>query len=297
MAEPESSSTSTKASTLATDNDQSKNRHLKRRNLGRQARHRRKKALEIEAASSAAATSEAKALVVMPSILPTDRDYVWPAVESLSRLSNDDKHALVAQLGYFPGNVLSVAARACDVMSSELVDGTEPLVVKLYPLVLRDETSSTKSRRKRKRQETQLMGKQSEAGKKNRLIEPFPTIYWVTHPRARALISKLELDTWGVTLEKRLKEDADAMESMRLAHAQYGKERYAMITEQDRTWIEKRRWEGAFAVTRGVAGIRNPESIKCLHAHTAHFWSGCKHNVVGKWVAEEVSRLLHKSHA
>ena len=39
-----------------------------------------------------------------------------------------------------------------------------------------------------------------------------------------------------------------------------------------------------------VAGIRNHGAVKCLHAHAAHFWSGCKDNVV----SEEVTALLNE---
>jgi hypothetical protein len=82
------------------------------------------------------------------------------------------------------------------------------------------------------------------------------------------------------------------LESMKKAHLAYGKERFSMITSQDREYLAKRRWDSALDMSRGVAGIRNHSAIKCLHAHTAHFWSGCQENVVGQWVADEVLSLL-----
>lgn len=273
----------------------------KRRNLGRKGRHRVKKLLEIEAAGAAAASTTA-----LPTIIPTDRNYVWPAVQELCELSKsnntnnnntaNDEQALLGQLGYLPGNALSVAARASDAFPECAKDDSSPLVLKLYPLVLRDESDGTKRKRKRQKQQHQEASTTTTISEeiKSPLMEPFPTIYWVTHPRIKALISKLELDKWGTKLEKRLQEESDALESMQRAHKEYGQERYNMITTEDREWIQQRKWDAAFAVTRGVAGIRNYASIKCLHAHAAHYWSGCQDNIVGKWVAKEVSSLLQK---
>ena len=125
-------------------------------------------------------------------------------------------------------------------------------------------------------------------------MEPFPTIYWVTNPRVKALISKLELEKMGLELEQRLKESANDLESMKKAHQEYGNERLDLITSssKDWKWIQEKGWEPAFASSRGVAGIRNLASIKCLHAHAAHYWSGCQHNIVGKLVADKVSSMM-----
>jgi hypothetical protein len=277
-----------------------------RRNLGRNARRRRKKVLAIEAAAAEAVFCGSSSTVNCKSnsILPQDRGYIWPAVRDLCQLSDNDKQALVGQLGYLPGNAIKITARIKDYFP-KFHGGDEPLVLQLYPLVLRDESDSTKSRRKRKRQQDDdscdsHVGKNS--ARKNTVIEPFPTMYWVTHPRFRALISKLELTqqqtstgTFGGNIfrfQERLQEESEALASMKLAHEHYGKQRYDLITKKDWDWIEQRKWGGAFALSRGVAGIRNHAGIKCLHAHAAHYWSGCHDNVVGQWVSEEIVSLL-----
>ena len=140
------------------------------------------------------------------------------------------------------------------------------------------------------------------------LLEPFPTIFWVTHPRIKALVSKLELERMGTEYETILKEDlqkengADgtlpedsALASMKKAHLAYGQERRDLLLPQDWANIQQRHWESAFDVsTRGVAGIRNHATVKCLHAHAAHYWSGCRDNVVGKWVADRVVKMLQE---
>jgi hypothetical protein len=283
-----------------------------RKNFGRIHRRRRKKVLAIEAAAAEAAAGKTPSASVN-SILPQDRGYQWPAVKDLCQLSDKDRHALIRQLGYLPGNAIKVAARRKDyfpTLSENQRDNgdagdDEPLAIQLYPLVLRHESDSTKSHRKRKQQQEVEHNNSGHPGpspisgsKKNPLVEPFPTMYWVTHPGFRAIISKLELarqnNNEGTIrhFEKRLQTDPTALDSMRSAHDQYGQERRKVITQHDWKWIQERKWEEAFAVTRGVAGIRNPAGIKCLHAHAAHYWSGCKDNVVGKWVSDEVQALL-----
>ena len=468
----------------------------RRRNLGRQARKRRKKYLEIEAAFVAAATaagaetnitasvvttsastttestetavdgdqevlgSNATATAIKTTVLPTDRGYVLDDVRRRTVLSEADRHDLIRQLGYLPGNALRVVARVEDAFSSDdlqrlvaaaamvttktktttatqgesdgakdaassntdsnskLSNGSdnhrttdtsdttttncndmqtnerkkkamasmiqtmmkEPLVIKLYPLVLRDESSSTKRRRKRRRMDTEddSTDHHNGASSTNKtpaansisagttgtkdgatssadgtvalpqttpLMEPFPTIYWVTHPLIKALISKLELDRVNVQFEQRLlneeterkksedshpTDDANAndsnnnnnnagvtchsstpLASMKRAHISYGRERRGLLSSRDMEYVKGRRWydETSSSLTSpssppktktktataapfsdgcGVAGIRNPKGVKCLHAHAAHYWSGNSNNVVGFWVWERL---------
>jgi len=254
---------------------------MRRKQLGRRARRKVKKLQEIE--SIVRSSRSALGPSTSRDHIPTDREYVWPAVKELSQLSAEDDQALMVQLGYLPGNALQVVSRVCDAFD---VNDTSPLVLKLYPLVLRDESNGTKGKRTRKQAK--------ESDSKQPLVEPFPTIFWVTNPHIRALISKLELQQYGIKYEKDLADNKEAQEFMNTAHVNYGKEREKVITKEDWEWIRTRKWEGAFAKTRGVAGIRNPRSVKCLHAHAAHFWSGCTDNVIGGWVAKEVEKMLTK---
>jgi hypothetical protein len=181
----------------------------------------------------------------------------------------------------------------------------------------------------------------------NVVLEPFPTLYWLTHPLLRILVSQLEVEGWGRQLEERLRNDAMAQQSMRKAHAHYGSYRYQLLTEEDLQLLKERNWEAALCPdTRGVAGIvfagevgssgskRGTTSsssssslssrlcsVKCLHAHAAHYLSahrrpaattaamcsstspaveGCDRvldnggddNVVGKWVMELIQERL-----
>ena len=189
-------------------------------------------------------------------------------------------------------------------------DDQSPVVIQLYPLVYRNPHLGGKSGGKRfklrKRQKvTASNGNNNDDAAATKssdddpmLIEPFPTIYWLTHPLLRCIVSKLELEGYGIHLERRLQTDTEAVRQMELAHLAYGQERYSFLTNADRQLIQQLGWDKAFLPTRGVAGISNARAVKCLHAHLAHYLSHrctltttratTTTNVVGQWVWEEI---------
>jgi uncharacterized protein len=89
---------------------------------------------------------------------------------------------------------------------------------------------------------------------------PFPTLYYLTCPRAAAAISRLEAAGLMRTMTARLAEDADLRAAYQAAHEDY----------------VKRRQEAAAAT--GVAPLPDgtqtaggmPVRVKCLHALVAH---------------------------
>lgn len=81
---------------------------------------------------------------------------------ALPCLSEQEVEEVSAQLGYVPGNLTRVAARA-DGLS--YVEGNPVTVVELYPL-----TAPSAARRRK--------GKEAE-------LEPFPTTYWLTCPHLK----------------------------------------------------------------------------------------------------------------
>jgi hypothetical protein len=240
---------------------------------------------------------------------------------------------VVKQLGYLPGNAIGVCARQNDLPSplkSVLPEGDthgdvdEPLVLQLYPLAVRREFSGGKAdgrkfkgRRRMKHatvpslspSSAVLVGKKrsrSDEGpasdqkdlpdKAELVIEPFPTMYWLTSPLLKVLISQLELGGRVSAMQARLRDDPDALASMKQAHVLYGEARWALLTDDDVALLERRQWTLALDPKgRGVAGIRHHDSIKCFHAHAAHYLSGgpgSQHNVVGKWVMDALYQTL-----
>ena len=62
------------------------------------------------------------------------------------------------------------------------------------------------------------------------VVEPFPTIYWLTHPLLRVWVSKLEVQGFGIQLEKRLQQDQPSLQRMYRAHEAYGHERIQLLS-------------------------------------------------------------------
>jgi hypothetical protein len=290
----------------------------KRKNRpGRSARRRKAKLKAIQAAEERIWSGDTAELIASASV-PTDRHKVWPGVleRRKDNLTSEEEAALVGQLGYLPGNAICVAARAHQIPAFPIEENV-PIVLKLYPLAIRDvyaggkaDGRKFKGRRRGGPSPTPLdneaatdeidTSKCLESVKEETpLLEPFPTIFWLTHPILRTLTSKLELgktDNVSV-MEARLQSDPQAMESMARAHQAYGQERWESLTDADLDLVKTREWEAALDAQRGVAGIRKPSTIKCLHTHLAHYLSGgrgSEDNIVGKWAMESIIKLLQE---
>jgi exopolyphosphatase/guanosine-5'-triphosphate,3'-diphosphate pyrophosphatase len=100
---------------------------------------------------------------------------------------------------------------------------------------------------------------------------PFPTLYWLTCPRAVRAVSRLESEGWIRRLADRAREDADLATALERAHRAYAEER-------GRFHPDAREWGG-------VGGSR--AGVKCLHAHYANHVAGGD-DPVGAWVAERI---------
>jgi len=84
---------------------------------------------------------------------------------------------------------------------------------------------------------------------------PFPTLYYLTCPKAAALIGTLESSGLMRDMEARLAVDPDLAEQYRTAHDAYLGERNAIepVTELD-----------------GISAGGMPSRVKCLHVLVAH---------------------------
>lgn len=89
---------------------------------------------------------------------------------------------------------------------------------------------------------------------------PFPTLYYLTCPRARAAVSRLEADGVMRTMERRLAGDPGLREAVRAAHLDY----LARRAEAAR----RARVAPLSPGTQSAGGM--PERVKCLHALAAH---------------------------
>jgi len=119
-------------------------------------------------------------------------------------------------------------------------------------------------------------------------FEVFPTLFWLTCPYLVEEVARLESAGWVKRLEARLNSDPELARQYALAHEAYRKERLALLTPNERGFLCER---GAWAaVGTGVAGLRNPRRVKCLHAQLAHFLARGE-NPIGELVAGMVPAL------
>jgi len=161
--------------------------------------------------------------------------------------------ALEAQLGYVPPNFVDVAAW----------NGDAPAVIRAYPLLRR------------------------KGG-----VEPFPTMLWLTCPEIAAAVATLERDGGVKAAAADILGNEEGAAALEKAHESYAAKRWALLSDEDRALVEARGWADKLRDV-GVAGIqrRGAQSIKCLHAHYAHYLGDPEGaNPVGAWIHVRISR-------
>jgi uncharacterized protein len=84
---------------------------------------------------------------------------------------------------------------------------------------------------------------------------PFPTLYYLTCPRATSAVSGLESAGAMRDMNGRLAADADLAAAYRRAHESY---------------LARREQIAHVAEISGVSAGGMPERVKCLHVHLAH---------------------------
>ncbi|WP_093263269.1 DUF501 domain-containing protein [Thermostaphylospora chromogena] len=90
--------------------------------------------------------------------------------------------------------------------------------------------------------------------------EPFPTLFYLTCPRAASAIGTLEGSGMMRAMQARLAEDADLAARYRAAHEDY-------IARRDKAAAEA----GLSPLPRGMQSAGGmPSRVKCLHALVAH---------------------------
>ncbi|MEW5826744.1 MAG: DUF501 domain-containing protein [Candidatus Bipolaricaulota bacterium] len=97
---------------------------------------------------------------------------------------------------------------------------------------------------------------------------PFPTLFWLTCPHLRYLVSELEGAGWIEALEQRIADDEAFRELVRRAHAEYVNERSARLGACSAGSLSPR--ERASLERRGIGGTADARRVKCLHLHVAH---------------------------
>ncbi len=121
-------------------------------------------------------------------------------------------------------------------------------------------------------------------------FDVFPTVYWLTCPLLVRAISRLEAEGQIRMYEERLRSDEQFLAQMKKEHKAAAAARLELVSEVVQQTLQRqqpRQWE---ALTHtGIAGIRSPEGVKCLHTHFADF-VGRGTNPIGQEVEEQLRR-------
>ena len=109
--------------------------------------------------------------------------------------------------------------------------------------------------------------------------EPFPTTYWLTCRHLVAAVSRLEaaggVERWSAAVE--------ADETLRADLERASDEQRAIR----RALADDVSPDGGASLELGIGGSRNPEALKCLHAHVA-FALACPGYLLGEAVLDDV---------
>jgi len=166
-------------------------------------------------------------------------------LEIILTISEEDLRTVERQLGREPRGVLAVERRC---------RWGYPQVIKVYPLLRHDGE-----------------------------WEVFPTLFWLTCPTLREQLSQLEHQGYIEKLEERLAEDEQLREEYHRNHREYIAERWAVLTEEDRLFVEEKGLARALK-ERGIGGLADWNKVKCLHLHYAHQLA--RGNALGRWLEE-----------
>ncbi len=100
-------------------------------------------------------------------------------------------------------------------------------------------------------------------------FEPFPTQFWLVCPQLLYSLSRLEHDGWITKIQERIAEDAVFRAEVQGDHERHARERWAMLTEEERAEVERRGLVQELT-DRGIGGTRDRTKVKCLHLHYAY---------------------------
>jgi hypothetical protein len=114
-------------------------------------------------------------------------------------------------------------------------------------------------------------------------IEPFPTLFWLTCPILREQLSRLEERGVIRQLEEEIAHNSELRQRYAEDHRRYAHERLSLLNPQETKLLEDRGWLEVLR-DRGIAGITDFRTVKCLHAHYAHHLA--RGSVLGRWLEE-----------
>jgi hypothetical protein len=93
--------------------------------------------------------------------------------------------------------------------------------------------------------------------------EPFPTTYYLTCPHLVAAVARVEAAAGVERWTRNARESEELEESLRRATEEQRRVRHELAGAE-------RGADDGVSLGYGIGGSRNPEQLKCLHAHIAY---------------------------
>lgn len=115
----------------------------------------------------------------------------------------------------------------------------------------------------------------------NNEIEPFPTLFWLTCPILREQLSRLEEHGVIAQLEAEIARNPELRERYFEDHRRYAQERFSLLSPEEREFLKEQGWLEALR-DRGIAGIADLRTVKCLHAQYAYHLA--RKSTIGRWL-------------
>jgi hypothetical protein len=113
---------------------------------------------------------------------------------------------------------------------------------------------------------------------------PFPTLYWLACPELDRQLSELERTGWIARIQQRIARDVALKRRVAADHRAYIDERWRRLSAGEREAVRDHGLEETLR-RRGIGGILDFKSVKCLHLHYAHRLAA--DNVIGELIERE----------
>lgn len=129
---------------------------------------------------------------------------------------------------------------------------------------------------------------------------PFPNLYWLSHPELVRAISHLESTGLIKELEDEILPANNSMhEKLKLAHSSYRDlrqqelQRYLKEVSPDST-LELNSSQLESLANRGIGGVQDFSRVRCLHMHYAHHLAHPGVNPIGEYLDKHFELMPQK---
>ncbi len=118
--------------------------------------------------------------------------------------------------------------------------------------------------------------------------EIFPTVFWLTCPKAVERISRIEARGYIQRIQDQIISNFALTQNMRDAHQEYIFIRRSLVESSTLSRVRKSEKKVFKNLERlGIGGVADLKGIKCLHTHYAHYLA-TGNNPVGQLVANMI---------